>query len=167
MSAASNGHQKGWTEYIEPSAGHQVCVRSFSDQKDFSLPITFLTASYLAGLQKPGTGTTAVHRGRVSVFEKEKKHPDSPHVATSSHQPKPKEGRVQRQNSRSTWSLWGELGHSLSPFLSLPLHVSLSLFNFLSLGAVRATELRLERGVGNKWRTLPDSLQFYLSALVC
>lgn len=44
--------------------------------------------------------------------------------------------------------------------LSLPLHVSLSLFHFLSLEPVRATELRLERGVGNKWRTLPDTLLF-------
>lgn len=62
---ASKGHQG--------LAGHQVCVRSSSDQKDFSLPITFLTASHLAVLQKPSTGTTAVHRRRASVFEKKTK----------------------------------------------------------------------------------------------
>lgn len=43
---------------------------------------------------------------------------------------------------------------------SLPPHVRLTLFNFLILDQVRVTKLRLERGSGNKGRTLPDSRLF-------
>lgn len=88
-------------------------------------------------------------------------HPDSQHTATSSHHPKAVEG--EEFNCRTTRPLgvyWKNWATGLYISLSLPLHVSLSLFHFVSLDPARATKLRLERGVGNKWRTLPDPLLF-------
>lgn len=59
-----------------------------------------------------------------------------------------KEGLTAKQPVH--WESRGRTGPPDYFSLSLPLHVSLLLFHFLSLDTVWATKLRQERGVGSK-----------------
>lgn len=149
-------YQVNVRKYAYRSAGHQVCVRSVCALVFFSLPITdaVLSDSLLSG--RPPEDQEGKNNSPLRMNVGAGLHPDSQQTVTGSHHPKPMERRVQLQNSLSTGSLWGELGHS-TLFLSLTSSACVSLIISFSLSG---SKHRLERGAGNKWRTLPDSLLF-------
>lgn len=142
---------------------HQVCVRSFSGLEAFSLPISdaVLPDSRSSGRSPESPGLeqkSAEDERRCWTASRQPTHTHSdqqPPSKTSGRESSAAEQPVRRESEGRTGPL-----HSNSLSLSLPLHVSISFYYFLSLDPVRATKLRLERGAGNKRRTLPDSLLF-------
>lgn len=118
-----------------------------------SLMLCRLTACYLAGLQIAQDWNKSTLMMSIGAGQ----HPDSDQQPPSKNQWR---GEFNYRTARPLRVCRENWATRLYFSLSLPLHVSLSLFHSLSLDPVRATKLRLERGVGNKWRTLPDSLLF-------